>query len=344
MVYTNLTEETFNGSIRINGFVRDNNPYYNRAPAGYSNCVSGSPTRNGANVLCNCVGFAWGAFNETWQKGSPSTYKGFTRTFGDGSTIYDKAPSIGLQQVNVNDTPPLGGLIVWKGAANHVAYISAVIDSNTIQIIQSGWGYPKWTQRNNANTGWCNDTLTVTRNQKGKNVWGYYGECAGYVANPGGGYRPSPADYPCNISTVDELSRTQLLIKGNLGGIAGITVDNHLYYKWNSDDASTTNYDGLVPVSTGVIYEDRSYAVYIDKPSSASKIAIRPYQINQGYDNYAGALYVKELTSSIPCINVLNGVQWAQGLPYIFTNGQWKTGIPIVYSQGKWQVIYNNKK
>ena len=42
-----------------------NNKYYIRTVTGGLNgAVAGSPTISGANVLCNCVGYANGRFNE----------------------------------------------------------------------------------------------------------------------------------------------------------------------------------------------------------------------------------------------------------------------------------------
>ena len=48
------------------------NPYYNtKSNGGYSTCIVGQPTVSGLNVLCNCVGLADGAFNETYVKNTP---------------------------------------------------------------------------------------------------------------------------------------------------------------------------------------------------------------------------------------------------------------------------------
>ena len=76
------TTEKFENGIRRNGLVLKNNPFFVRdVSGGYSPCVAGSPTRAGADVLCNCTGFAAGAFNESFMK----------RTYGNDTT---KWPSI----------------------------------------------------------------------------------------------------------------------------------------------------------------------------------------------------------------------------------------------------------
>lgn len=41
------------------------NKFYNTTSrGGYSQCIQGSPTDAGCNVLANCVGYACGRFNE----------------------------------------------------------------------------------------------------------------------------------------------------------------------------------------------------------------------------------------------------------------------------------------
>lgn len=40
------------------------NPYYNtKSNGGYSEAIKGKPTKDGLNVLANCVGYAYGRFN-----------------------------------------------------------------------------------------------------------------------------------------------------------------------------------------------------------------------------------------------------------------------------------------
>lgn len=132
------------------------NPYYNtRAKGGYSNAIQGKPTDAGCNVLANCVGYAYGRFNEIGGYGyckylSPVNAENFIQYAG------------GLK---VGQTPKLGACMVWrKGAtlsnsdgAGHVAIVEKVI-SNT-QVVTSESGYnaskPFWTQtRNKGNGNW----------------------------------------------------------------------------------------------------------------------------------------------------------------------------------------------
>ena len=78
-IYQN--KEQFKNGVRINEFILDNNKWFNRTSSGgYSTNIKGNPSRLGADVLCNCTGFACGAFNETYYKCSvlsdkqPSTF------------------------------------------------------------------------------------------------------------------------------------------------------------------------------------------------------------------------------------------------------------------------------
>lgn len=330
----NLTTETFNGSIRTNAFVLDGNKFYNRTNVGgISRCINGNPMRNGANVLCNCVGFAWGAFNETWSKGSPDTWKGFTFVNGDGKNIYGNAKAAGWQCVEPSGTPPLGGLIVWGGKGNHVAYIAEVIDNNTIRILQSGYNTPSWTQRNINNTGWVNDDRIVTRTSN----WGYRGTPLGFVVNPGANKVPTPDDNPAKITSILQISQTNIRVNGNSNGVSGITTGSRIYYKWNSNTVSSADYSGYV--DGGITFD-----VNITKPREATSVAICPYQINTTGLVVMGIISVSQLTASIPCIYVTTSSKRCQGIPYIFTQGQWKSGVPLIYANGKWNTIYNDKE
>ena len=99
------------------------NPYYNNRFSGispyYSSCVTGSPTVAGLIVLCNCVGLAHGACNETYVMNSgkpPQEYYPFN---SNADRFIELAKGFGLETRSASEKPPLGGLIVWGGTANH---------------------------------------------------------------------------------------------------------------------------------------------------------------------------------------------------------------------------------
>ena len=123
-----------------------NKYYIRKADGGYSNAIKGSPTDSQCNVLSNCVGYAYGRFNEIGNYGSckylcPVNAENFIKYKGS---------------CEVGDTPKLGACIVWqKGAtlsgddgAGHVAIVEQIIDENTIVTSESGYGCktPFWTK------------------------------------------------------------------------------------------------------------------------------------------------------------------------------------------------------
>lgn len=123
------------------------NPYYNTpAKGGYSGAIQGNPTHAGCNVLSNCVGYAYGRFNEIGGWGSckylrPVNAENFIQYAG------------GLQ---VGKEPRVGGCMVWqKGStlsnadgAGHVAIVEKVNADGSVLTSESGWGtaVPFWTK------------------------------------------------------------------------------------------------------------------------------------------------------------------------------------------------------
>ena len=122
------------------------NPYYNtKANGGYSNAIKGKPTDKGCDVLANCVGYAYGRFNEIggWGKCkylSPVNAEKFIQYAG------------GLE---IGQTPKLGACMVWqKGAtlsgsdgAGHVAIVEKIISDTEVVTSESGYNSKAfWTQ------------------------------------------------------------------------------------------------------------------------------------------------------------------------------------------------------
>lgn len=132
-----------------------NKYYITKAKGGYSNAVQGKPTDANCDVLSNCVGYAYGRFNEIGGYGyckylSPVNAENFIQYAG------------GLE---VGQTPKLGACMVWKkGAtlsnsdgAGHVAIVEKIISSTQIVTSESGWNSstPFWTKtRNKGNGNW----------------------------------------------------------------------------------------------------------------------------------------------------------------------------------------------
>lgn len=124
-----------------------NNKYYIRkAQGGLSDAVFGEPTIKGANVLCNCVGYAGSRFNEIINDPDleyivkPFKYQ----LVCNAENFIESAKRQGLK---ISKTPVVGGIMVWqKGrtlgggdGAGHVAVVERVYDDGSILTSESGW-------------------------------------------------------------------------------------------------------------------------------------------------------------------------------------------------------------
>lgn len=114
-----------------------NKYYIRKASGGYSDAVKGSPTDSQCDVLANCVGYAYGRFNEIGNWGSCK----YLRPVNAENFIQYAS---GLE---VGQTPRLGACMVWrKGAtldggdgAGHVAIVEKVVSSTEVYTSESGW-------------------------------------------------------------------------------------------------------------------------------------------------------------------------------------------------------------
>lgn len=115
-----------------------NKYYIRKASGGYSDAIKGSPTDSECDVLANCVGYAYGRFNEIGGWGSckylsPVNAENFIQYKGS---------------LEVSQTPQLGACMVWqKGAtlsgsdgAGHVAIVEKVVSDTEVYTSESGYG------------------------------------------------------------------------------------------------------------------------------------------------------------------------------------------------------------
>ena len=133
-----------------------NKYYITRANGGYSYAIKGSPTDSKCDVLSNCVGYAYGRFNEIGNWGyckylSPVNAERFMEYNNTG--------------IPVGQVPKLGACMVWqrgptkKGSdgVGHVAIVEKVISPTEIITSESGWGSrnPFWNAtRKKGNGNW----------------------------------------------------------------------------------------------------------------------------------------------------------------------------------------------
>lgn len=132
------------------------NPYYNtKSNGGYSTAIVGKPTDKGCNVLANCVGYAYGRFNEI--AGSKEMKYLAPRNAELFVTIAKQ------QGLKVGTEPKLGAVICWqKGGtlngtdgAGHVAVVEQINADGSIITSESGYNAknPFWTQKRSKGNG-----------------------------------------------------------------------------------------------------------------------------------------------------------------------------------------------
>lgn len=129
-----------------------NKYYITKARGGYSNAIQGRPVDPNCDVLSNCVGYAYGRFNEIGGYGyckylSPVNAEKFMQYKGSLKT---------------GQTPQVGACMVWrKGAtldgsdgAGHVAIVEKVVSSTQVITSESAYGGSAfYTQTRNKGAG-----------------------------------------------------------------------------------------------------------------------------------------------------------------------------------------------
>lgn len=148
-------EPTMSFKPRLSRPEAGNKYYITKSAGGYSDAIKGSPTDAACNVLSNCVGYAYGRFNEIGGYGCckylrPVNAENFMQYAGGLAT---------------GQTPKLGACMVWrKGAtlngsdgAGHVAIVEKIISAAEVVTSESGYGSktPFWTKtRKKGNGNW----------------------------------------------------------------------------------------------------------------------------------------------------------------------------------------------
>jgi LysM repeat protein len=116
-----------------------NNKYYiTKSNGGWSNAIKGKPIDPDCDVLSNCVGYAYGRFNEIGGYGcckylSPVNAENFMQYKG---------------YLKTGQTPKLGACMVWRkgntlsnsDGAGHVAIVEKVISSTQVMTSESAYG------------------------------------------------------------------------------------------------------------------------------------------------------------------------------------------------------------
>jgi LysM repeat protein len=126
-----------------------NNYYITKANGGWSDAIKGNSNNRDkdCDVLPNCVGYAYGRFNEI---GGYGYCKYLTPTNAENFIQYKNS------DLKVGQVPKLGACMVWqKGntlsgsdGAGHVAIVEKVVSSTEVYTSESGWSasQPFWNQ------------------------------------------------------------------------------------------------------------------------------------------------------------------------------------------------------
>ena len=228
-----------------------NKYYITKAAGGYSDAVKGSPTDAACNVLSNCVGYAYGRFNEIIGEGACK----YLRPVNAENFIQYKGT------LEVGQEPRLGACMVWqKGAtltgsdgAGHVAIVEKIISATEIVTSESGWkaSKPFWTQtrKKGANGNWGQGT-------------GY--KFLGFIYNPAACCQgtaptaPATTTKPGTTPTVTEVKAkgTAKSFNKALAGTYSVTAGSGLHIR---DGAGTGEKSlALLPCGTKV----RNYGYY----------------------------------------------------------------------------------
>lgn len=182
------------------------NPYYNtRGNGGYSDAIQGKPRDPGCDVLSNCVGYAYGRFNEIGGYGRMK----YLRPVNAENFIAHAG------KLTVEQTPSLGACLVWKkGAtlsggdgAGHVAIVEQILSPTRIVTSESGYNCAKpfWTK---------------TR-YKGDGNWGAGAGYTflGFIRNPAvtGTGATAPTAAPTTTAKEEDDMKLPVLRSGNKG-------------------------------------------------------------------------------------------------------------------------------
>lgn len=134
------------------------NKFYNTTSVGgYSHCIKGKPTQTGLNVLCNCVGWACGRFNEVYSSLSGYTGMKYYQLNCNAEDFITRGKKIGLK---VSKVPVVGGIMVWEGKgslAGHVAFVEKKNSDTQVLTSESGYNhfaFANYTRNKGSNGNW----------------------------------------------------------------------------------------------------------------------------------------------------------------------------------------------
>lgn len=255
---------------------KGNKYYIRKANGGYSNAIKGYPTDKDCNVLSNCVGYAYGRFNEIGGYGkckylAPVNAENFMQYKGSCKT---------------GSTPKVGAVMVWHGNGNlagHVAIVEKVNSSTQVYTSESDYGGKPF--------------FNKTRNKGSDNNWGLPTSSykfLGFIYNPA--VKDEPSEPTTNTTSTsfkkgDKIILNGYLYKDSAGNGKGAKKTN---YKGtitivNTKGKKPYHIDSLGWVASGDIKKQGSTSTTKTTTSSKPKVT---YLVNK---NYKGSSLVDAL-------------------------------------------------
>ena len=281
------------------------NKYYIRKESGgYSNAVRGYPKDSECDVLSNCVGYAYGRFNEIGGYGyckylAPVNAENFMQY--RGSCLAGKTPKPGSCMVWQK-----GKTLSGSDGAGHVAIVEKLISDTEVYTSESGYGTKAfWNQ---------------TRKKGSDGRWGAGPEYVflGFIYNPAvEAESPPPESDP---SLLDSVS-------------AGDTVrinDSAVYY------GSAKPVPAWVKNKAWIVHSISGERAVIDKSDDGKNSICSPIHVKylsaikqsgRVNDSYALAPYTVKVTAS--ALNIREGA----GTDYPIVSCIWDKGIYTVVEE-----------
>lgn len=353
------------------------NVFYNTGSKGISTCRYGNTDNNwfkgqlpGLNVLPNCVGFASGAFNETFNSvvnpnGIPKFY--FSGLNCGAAGFIDRAKTLSACGYSLKNyilpktaTPTVGGIMVW--GANHVAYVYKVVDQNTVFTLESNWKLGKpFIRFSDGSDKRPDDMYNGLPRRRGTGNWGI-SNYLGCIANPVVTdastleYISSPPlhgePYVATIEekVIDGVDTIRLAI--NPGGSSDKPITLTTYYVFNEDinklsEEYIKNKDNSSNLNIRVENNAvKNTAFYVDIEDSIfyKKIGVILKQ-EQQVDSTGSkkTVFSEKIMFNLEAPDIIAGAgicdsegNTAPTQEYIYHNGVWRKARPFIYHNKEW--------
>ena len=192
----------------------NNNKYYITTSAGgWNKAIQGKPTKAGANVLANCVGYANGRFAEIIGKNCIEY-----QFICNAENFIEKAKNYGL---TISNIPTLGGIMVWEGKgslAGHVAIVERIDSNNQIYTSESAYNGSAFYNKTRYN---CNGNWDMGSNYSFR----------GCIVNPSNPTPPTPPSHKISEDGIwgTDTTRKAQEVFGTY--VDGIVSNQYAYYK-----------------------------------------------------------------------------------------------------------------